>query len=139
MFQQVLQLETPGRGVIEITGQVQSVVAESGVEAGLCHLFIQHTSASIILCENAAPEVRTDLETFMARVVPDADPAYLHCNEGPDDMPAHVRTVLTKTDITLPVTHSACALGTWQGVFLWEHRTQPHRRRVCVTVFGAAG
>ncbi len=136
MFQRIVQIETPGRSIVEITQQVQSVVADSGVQTGLCHLFLQHTSASIVLCENAAPEVRTDLEAFMVRMVPDGDPVYLHCNEGPDDMPAHIRTLLTKTDITLPVAHSACALGTWQGLFLWEHRMHPHRRRLCVTVYG---
>jgi secondary thiamine-phosphate synthase enzyme len=115
------------------------VVAEAGVEAGLCHVFIHHTSASLMLCENADPAVRRDLEAFMARVAPDADPRYTHTAEGPDDMAAHLRTVLTATGLGVPVTGGRCALGTWQGVYLWEHRVAAHERRVTVTVLGGQG
>ena len=130
------RIETRGRGTYDITRQVQGSVRESGIATGLCHLFIRHTSASLILCENADPDVRRDLETFMLRVVPDGDPEYLHTAEGPDDMPAHVRSILTQTDLNIPVRSGSCALGTWQGIYLWEHRHAPHRRTVIVTVNG---
>ena len=113
-----------------------SAVRDSGVTTGLCHLFICHTSASMMLCENADPSVRRDLETFMARQVPDGDPMFTHRAGGPDDMPAHVRSILTQSDLNIPVRDGRCALGTWQGVYLWEHRTAPHGRRVIVTVQG---
>ncbi len=130
------RIETRGRGTYDITRQVQGSVRESGIATGLCHLFIRHTSASLILCENADPDVRRDLETFMLRIVPDGDPEYVHTAEGPDDMPAHVRSILTQTDLNIPVRSGACALGTWQGIYLWEHRHAPHRRTVIVTVHG---
>jgi secondary thiamine-phosphate synthase enzyme len=131
-----LGFETQGRGTYEITRQVDRVVRDSGVERGVCHVFVHHTSASLIVCENAAPEVRRDLERFFARIVPDGDPLFRHNDEGPDDMPAHVRSILTQTALTLPVSGGRCDLGTWQGVYLWEHRTDPHRRRVTVSVVG---
>ncbi len=133
---ETLALATEGRGTYEITRQVQRVVRDSGVVRGLCTVFVHHTSASLIVCENAAAEVRSDLERFFARLVPDGDRDFRHTDEGPDDMPAHVRSVLTETSITLPVADGRCDLGTWQGVFLWEHRTSPHRRRVTVSVVG---
>ena len=136
MRQSEQHIETSGRGTYDITRQVQYIVGEAGITTGLCHLFIRHTSASLILCENADPDVRRDLETFMLRVVPDGDPDYLHVSEGPDDMPAHVRSVLTQTDLNIPVRSGRCALGTWQGIYLWEHRRAPHRRTVIVTVSG---
>jgi secondary thiamine-phosphate synthase enzyme len=102
----------------------------------LCHVFVHHTSASLMLCENADPAVRRDLETFMSRVAPDGDPAFTHRDEGPDDMPAHVRSVLTQTGLSIPVSGGRCALGTWQGIYLWEHRLAAHRRQVTVTVQG---
>ena len=136
MRQSEQHIETSGRGTYDITRQVQDNVGEAGITTGLCHLFIRHTSASLILCENADPDVRRDLETFMLRVVPDGDPDYLHVSEGPDDMPAHVRSVLTQTDLNIPVRSGRCALGTWQGIYLWEHRRAPHRRTVIVTVNG---
>lgn len=131
-----LNIETRGRGTYEITREVQKVIAESGIGSGLCHIFIQHTSASLALCENADPSVRRDLETFMAKLVPDGDPMYEHSMEGPDDMPAHIRAILSNMDLTIPVSSARGALGTWQGIYLWEHRTHPHRRRVVVTVQG---
>jgi len=134
--QQTLSIDTRGRGSYEITREVQRVVAESDIRAGLCHVFVHHTSASLMLCENADPTVRQDLERFMARLVPDGDPMFRHDDEGADDMPAHVRSILTNMDLTLPVSDGRAALGTWQGVYLWEHRTHAHRRRVTVTVLG---
>ena len=131
---ETLSFQTRGRGTTEITREVQRVVHESKVERGLCTVFIHHTSASLIVCENAAAEVRRDLERFFARLVPDGDPDFRHTDEGPDDMPAHVRSILTQTSISLPVNEGRCDLGTWQGIYLWEHRTVPHRRRVTVTV-----
>ena len=138
MRQSEQHIETSGRGTYDITRQVQDIVDEAGITTGLCHLFIRHTSASLILCENADPDVRRDLETFMLRIVPDGAPDFLHVSEGPDDMPAHVRSVLTQSDLNIPVRNGRCALGTWQGIYLWEHRHAPHRRTVIVTVSGDA-
>jgi secondary thiamine-phosphate synthase enzyme len=110
--QQVLRVETSGRGTYDISGDVQAAVQESGISAGICHVFIRHTSASLMLCENADPSVMRDLETFMARQVPDGDPMFTHTAEGPDDMPAHVRSILTQSDLNIPVIDGYCALGT---------------------------
>jgi secondary thiamine-phosphate synthase enzyme len=134
MYRQQLTIESRGRGTYEITRQVQQTVERSGVNQGLCHLFVHHTSASLIVCENADRTVRRDLEQFAAKLVPDGDPSYCHDSEGPDDMAAHIRSILTLTSLTIPVEGGQCDLGTWQGVFLWEHRTSPHRRRITVTV-----
>jgi secondary thiamine-phosphate synthase enzyme len=134
--QTILTVSTRGRGTYDITREVADAVAAAGVDAGLCHVFVHHTSASLMLCENADPSVRRDLEAFMARLAPDGDPAYEHDTEGPDDMPAHIRSVLTQTGLSLPVSAGRAGLGTWQGVYLWEHRTSPHRRRLTVTVLG---
>jgi len=136
VFQQELSFSTSGRSTINITAQVQNIVAQSGITIGTCHVFVQHTSASLILCENADPDVQRDMETYMQHIVPDGDPMFLHQDEGPDDMSAHIRTVLTNPDLTMPVTNGSCSLGIWQGVYLWEHRTHPHQRRVIVTVQG---
>ncbi len=134
--QEILTVETRGRGTYPITDKVEQVIARAGIATGLCQVFCHHTSASLILCENADPSVRTDLEGFMARLVQDGDPRYRHSLEGPDDMAAHIRSILTNMDLGFPVTGGHSALGTWQGIFLWEHRTAPHRRRVTVTVVG---
>ena len=131
-----LRISTEGRGTYDIGRQVDEVIRASGVVTGLCHLFIRHTSASLMLCENADPAVRRDLEAFMQRQVPDGDPLFTHTSEGPDDMPAHVRSVLTQSDLNLPISDGRCALGTWQGIYLWEHRFAPHERKVVVTVTG---
>jgi secondary thiamine-phosphate synthase enzyme len=136
MHRQKLTIETRGRGTVEITRQVQQTVERSGIVQGLCHVFVHHTSASLIVCENADPTVRRDLEHFAARLVPDGDPSFVHDSEGPDDMAAHIRSILTLTSLTIPVEDRRCDLGTWQGIFLWEHRTDPHRRRITVTVIG---
>ena len=131
-------VSTHGRGPVELTARVQAIVGESGVACGLCHVFVHHTSASLMLCENADPDVLRDLETFMRDLAPDGDPRFRHTAEGPDDMPAHVRSVLTQAGLAIPVHGGRCDLGTWQGVYLWEHRTAPHRRRITVTVQGQA-
>jgi len=135
--QAILEFSTRGRGTTDISAQVAEVVLQSGVECGLVHVFVQHTSCSLTITENADPDVRRDLETVMARLAPDGDPAYRHDAEGPDDMSAHVRSVLTNTGLTVPVGDGRLLLGTWQGILLWEHRTAPQRRRVVVTVLGA--
>ena len=135
-WSKTLTVATPGRGTIDIGSRVQRIVDESGVRQGLCNVFIHHTSASLMVCENADPEVRDDLERFAARLVPDGDPLFRHVDEGPDDMSAHVRSVLTQTSITFPVTGGRIPLGTWQGIYLWEHRHAPHSRRITVTVMG---
>jgi secondary thiamine-phosphate synthase enzyme len=134
--QETLQIDTRGRGTYEISREVERIIRESGIERGLCHLFTHHTSASLTLCENADPSVRRDLERFMARLVPDGDPSHEHSLEGPDDMPAHIRAILTNMDLTIPVIDGHSGLGTWQGIFLWEHRTHAHRRKVTVTIQG---
>jgi len=134
--QKRLTIATRGRGTYDITQEVEQAVRESGLTTGICHVFVQHTSASLILCENADPGVRHDLEAFLARLAPDGDPLFRHTQEGPDDMPAHVRTILTKADLTLPVSGRRCALGTWQGIYLYEHRTLGHHRQVTVTISG---
>ncbi len=136
--QSTLEFRTRGRGTTDITADVQRVVAASGIEQGLCNVFLQHTSASLILCENADPAVRRDLETILSRLAPDGDPAYVHDTEGPDDMAAHARSMLTSNSLTIPVSRSALMLGTWQGIYLFEHRTAPHPRSAIVTVQGEA-
>ena len=128
--------ETSGRGTHELTAKIRECIENSGITDGLCHVFVHHTSASLMLCENADPSVRRDLETFMSRIAPDGDPQYEHAAEGPDDMPAHIRSILTQTEITLPVENGRPDLGTWQGLYLWEHRHHPHRRKITVTVVG---
>jgi secondary thiamine-phosphate synthase enzyme len=137
--QQTITVQTNGRATIEITGEVESVLRAGNIDMGLCHLFVHHTSASLIITENADRDVRHDLENYIARLVRDGDPAYLHDQEGPDDMAAHIRSVLTQTEITIPIQSGRLALGTWQGLFLWEHRLQAHRRRITLTLCGAQG
>jgi len=134
MKQTQLSIKTTGRGSYNITHQVQDIVQNSSIDVGLCNIFVQHTSASLMLCENADPQVRDDLETFMAKLAPDGNPMFLHTDEGPDDMSAHVRTVLTASSLTIPISNGHCALGTWQGIYLWEHRTSSFNRKVIVTI-----
>lgn len=134
--QSSFEVATAGRGTRDITTDVARVVARAGVQVGIAHVFVQHTSCSLLLTENADPDVRRDLETVIGRVAPDGDPAYRHDTEGPDDMAAHARTVLTGASATVPVGGGRMLLGTWQGLFLWEHRTAPQRRTVVVTVLG---
>ena len=134
ILQRTLTLETNGRGTYEITSELAQTIHEAGQQSGLCHLFICHTSASLIITENADPDVRRDLETFVQDLIPDGDSRFVHDAEGPDDMPAHVRSVLTQSSVTIPILNGRLGLGTWQGVFVWEHRTRPHTRRVIVSV-----
>jgi secondary thiamine-phosphate synthase enzyme len=135
-WQTTLEFATPGRGTTDITAAVADAVAASGLGCGVVHVFVQHTSCSLTITENADPDVRRDLETVMARLAPDGDPAWRHDAEGSDDMAAHVRSMLTSTSVSVPVGGGRLLLGTWQGIYLWEHRTSPHRRRVIVTVLG---
>lgn len=135
-LQRSLFVATPGRGFVDATDAVAAVVAEACVETGLCHVFLRHTSASLCITENADPEVRRDLERFAARLAPDGDPAFRHVEEGPDDMSAHVRTLFAGHETTLPIRAGQLALGTWQGLYVWEHRHIAHRREIIVTVNG---
>ena len=136
MHQQSFKVSTHGRGMINITDQVANVVLQAGVKTGICHIFLHHTSASLIICENADVDVQNDLEMFMGRLVQDGDPAFKHLAEGPDDMSGHIRTILTSTSLSIPVTQMHLNLGTWQGIFVWEHRKNPHERKVTVTIQG---
>jgi secondary thiamine-phosphate synthase enzyme len=131
-------VQTAGRSIIDISSELRDAVARSRVLHGVVHLFVHHTSASLIVSENADPDVLTDLETYLSQLVPDGDPRYLHTDEGPDDMPSHVRSALTLTSLAVPVSNGRVDLGTWQAVYLWEHRHAPHRRRVSFTVQGSA-
>ena len=133
-MQETIRIKTQGRGTVDITVEVEKLVSRSCVETGLCNLFMQHTSASLILCENADPDVRSDLENFMQQMVRDGDPLFRHRAEGPDDMPAHIRSVLTSSSLTIPIAKGRCLLGTWQGIYLWEHRLNAHVRNIIVTI-----
>lgn len=129
-------LHTRGRGTTEITEEIQGILGGSGIQVGLATVFVHHTSASLIVCENADPSVRRDLETWMGEAVLDGDPSFRHTCEGPDDMASHIRSILTSTSLSVPIRDGRCDLGTWQGIYLWEHRTHPHRRRISVTIQG---
>lgn len=131
-----LTLRTPGRGFTDFTARVQELLAESGLRTGLATLHLQHTSASLVIQENADPDVRTDFERFFARLVPDGDRLFSHTAEGPDDMPAHIRTALTTVNLSIPFADGRLVLGTWQGIYLWEHRREAHSRRVVVHLLG---
>lgn len=131
-----LQVDTPGRGLVEITRPVAAWLAATGLRDGLLTLFIRHTSASLLIQENADPEVRRDLERFLGRLVRDGDPLFEHTTEGPDDMPAHVRTALTPTQLAVPFAGGVLALGTWQGLYVYEHRARGHRREVALHALG---
>lgn len=133
----VLSVSNHGRGFTNITADVRAIVAQKPF-SGVVHVFLRHTSASLMLTENADPDVRVDLETLIARAAPDGDPAYRHDAEGPDDMAAHFRTLLAGHELTIPVEQGRMLLGTWQGIFLWEHRAHPHRRDVVVTLIPEA-
>ena len=134
--QERLEIRTPGRGLHEVTDEVAAVVARSGVATGLCVVFCPHTSVSLVLTENADPSARADLLAWLARIAPDGDPRYAHDAEGDDDMAAHLRSAVTRSSETIPVAGGRLGLGTWQGIFLAEHRTAPHRRRLVVHVLG---
>jgi secondary thiamine-phosphate synthase enzyme len=131
-----LAFDTLGRGLFEITSDVSEWVAETDMSDGLLTLFLRHTSASLLIQENADPDVRADLDRFFARLVPDGDALFRHRDEGPDDMPAHVRTALTSVQLSIPVSQGRPVLGTWQGIYVWEHRLRPHRREVALHLLG---
>ena len=136
---ETMTVRTRGRAFYEITPEVQARVQEARMETGLCTLHLQHTSASLLIQENADPDVRRDFERFFARLVPDGDPLFVHTMEGDDDMPAHVRTALTAVNLSIPIADARLCLGTWQGIYLWEHRTAPHTRKVVVHLIGESG
>ena len=131
-----ITIATHGRGLVEFTGEVERLIASGKFRDGLLTLHLRHTSASLLIQENADPDVRRDLDAFFARLAPDGDPLFIHTAEGEDDMSAHIRTALTAVNLSIPVHHGELALGTWQGIYLWEHRTHPHSRRVTLHFIG---
>ena len=131
-----LTIETRRQGLVEITGDVTAWADDQGIGEGLLTLFCRHTSASLLIQENAAPEVRSDLEAYFARIAPEDPSAYAHDDEGPDDMPAHLRTALTQVQLAIPLIGGQLALGTWQGIYLFEHRRRPHRRELALHLIG---
>jgi secondary thiamine-phosphate synthase enzyme len=136
--QETFQTKTSGRGMINVTANVAKIVSAAKITQGICNIFLRHTSASIIICENADKDVQRDCESFMQRLVPDGDKLFIHDAEGPDDMPAHIRNILTQSSLVIPVSGGKLDLGTWQGIFLWEHRLAEHTRSITVTVQGTA-
>lgn len=134
-YQKILRIPTQGKSLNNVSAKIESIVAESGIETGICHLFLRHTSASLVIQENADPDVLKDLENFLAKLVPE-DAYYIHSAEGPDDMPAHIRTVLTHTSEQIPIAKGELLLGTWQGVYIWEHRRRSHNRELVVHITG---
>lgn len=136
MHQQTLSVPTRGKGTTQITDRVAQIVRDANLSTGTAHVFCQHTSCSLVLMENADPSARTDLEAFFERLVPEDEPYFVHTAEGPDDMPSHIKMALTRTSETIPFADGRLLLGTWQGLFLWEHRAAPHTRRLVVTVTG---
>ena len=136
IFQQILKIQTRGKGLQEITSEVREVVRASEITSGLCNLFVRHTSSSLVIQENADPDVQKDLEYFFRKLVPENDLGYTHTSEGPDDMPSHIRSAMTKTSEQIPLADGKMLLGTWQGIFLWEHRSRGHSRNVVVHISG---
>lgn len=134
MQQIIIKVPTKGRGTYDITQDIQKEIKKLKCDVGLCNLFIQHTSASLLINENYDPQVRDDIETFLRKTVPDGDPMFLHNAEGPDDMPSHIRTMLTTTSLSAPIQNGELVLGRWQGIYLYEHRTQKHQRRIILTI-----
>lgn len=130
----VLTISTPGQGLHEFTGEVARIVSAAAITDGLCTIFVRHTSCSLTIQENADPSARADLESWLNRLVPENDPLYTHTSEGPDDMPSHIKSILTQVSLSIPVVDGRLALGTWQGIYLWEHRRAPHARQVVVQV-----
>lgn len=137
MLQDSLSVQTRGRGLVDITDRVAGVVKSANVRIGQCTVFVQHTSASLVIQENADPSVRRDMDAWMERIAPEGD-GYEHDDEGPDDMPGHLRSAITRTSEVIPITNGRLALGTWQGIYLWEHRRAPHTRSIVVHVQGLA-
>ena len=136
LFQSELAIRTSGKGTYDLTSQTQEALARSGATSGICVVFCRHTSCSLVLMENADPSARRDLENYLDRLVPDDDPHFTHTYEGPDDMPSHIKMALTRSSESIPFRNEQLQLGTWQGLFLWEHRVQPHQRSILVTVLG---
>lgn len=134
-YQQLIKVQTHSKSLLKITSKVSAVVADSGIQTGLCTLFLRHTSASLIIQENADPDVLTDLANFLSKLVPEGN-HYIHSTEGSDDMPAHIRTVLTHTSEQIPIVQGRLALGTWQGIYIWEHRQHRHIRELIVHIMG---
>ena len=134
-YQQLLQVNTSGKSLSKITSKVKEAVVKSGVKTGLCNLFLRHTSASLIIQENADPDVLLDLEKFISKLVPEGN-YYIHSAEGPDDMPAHIRSVLTHTSEQIPINNGKLVLGTWQGIYVWEHRQRGHQRDLVIHISG---
>ena len=132
--QKTLSLTTHGQGLYEFTREAETWVSEQAIETGVCHLFVRHTSCSLTIQENADPSAKTDLENWLNRLVPENDPLYTHTMEGPDDMPAHIKAILTNVSLSIPIVGGRLALGTWQGLYLWEHRHQSHRRSVILHI-----
>ncbi|MEA5509579.1 secondary thiamine-phosphate synthase enzyme YjbQ [Crocosphaera sp. UHCC 0190] len=135
-YQQAMVIQTRGKDFHLITREVEGIVAKSGIEMGLCTIFVRHTSASLIIQENADPDVLRDLSSFLAKLVPEDSRLYIHTTEGPDDMPAHIRSALTKTSEQIPIARGRLLLGTWQGIYLWEHRQRSHQREVIIHING---
>ncbi|MEA5419859.1 secondary thiamine-phosphate synthase enzyme YjbQ [Spirulina sp. CCNP1310] len=136
LHQQLLKVHTQGKTLHNITPQIETVVKESGIQTGLCVVFIRHTSASLIIQENADPAVLRDLNTFFNKLVPEDGRSYSHADEGPDDMPSHIRSTLTRTSEQIPITQGRLVLGTWQGIFLWEHRQRSYERQIVIHISG---
>ncbi|WP_045836143.1 secondary thiamine-phosphate synthase enzyme YjbQ [Hyphomicrobium sp. 99] len=135
-YQETLRIETRGAGLSEFTKDVSRIVRTAGIETGMVHVFCRHTSASLLIQENADPDVQRDLVAFFKRLVPDGDPLFVHQSEGPDDMPAHVKSALTQSTLAIPIAEFQMLLGTWQGIYLFEHRRKPHARQIVVHVLG---
>ena len=136
-YQETIEVRTPGRGLHDVSRELRRVVDQSDIRTGLCVVYCQHTSCSLVIQENADPSARRDLESWLERIAPDGAPEYTHTAEGPDDMPSHLRAAVTKTSESIPVADGRLVMGTWQGLFLAEHRTRPHRRRLVVHITGA--
>ncbi len=135
-YQKLLTVSTAGKSLAKVTSKIQAIVTESGIQTGLCTLFLRHTSASLVIQENADPDVLEDLENFFAKLVPEDSQRYIHSTEGPDDMPAHIRTVLTHTSEQIPINNGRLVLGTWQGIYIWEHRQRSHSRELVIHILG---
>ena len=129
-----LQIQTNGQGLYEITERISDVISSSGKDNGICAVFVQHTSASLIIQENADPSAKRDLEAWLNRLVKERDELFTHTSEGPDDMPSHIKSILTASSLSVPIINGSLALGTWQGIYLWEHRKMSHRRKVIVSI-----
>lgn len=134
-YQEIIQIKTQGKSLLRITGLVEEVMRKSAIKTGICHLFLRHTSASLIIQENADPDVLIDLQNFLAKLVPE-DAKYIHSTEGSDDMPAHIRTVLTHTSEQIPIHNGRLMLGMWQGIYIWEHRQRSHVREIIIHIMG---